>query len=91
MTIENKLRIVFLIGTIGGSKKALIEYHRQIKATEPITGKILEKCIRELQSTETRLNNLIGTATTETENRSLSADETPVFRSVKDEDDRKEK
>lgn len=91
MTIENKLRIVFLIGTIGGSKKALIEYHRQIKATEPITGKILEKCIRELQSTETRLNNLIGTATTETENRSLSADETPVFRSVKDEDDGKEK
>lgn len=91
MTIENKLRIVFLIGTIGGSKKALIEYHRQIQATEPITGKILEKCIRELQSTETRLNNLIGTATTETENRSLSADETPVFRSVKDEDDGKEK
>ena len=91
MTIENKLRIVFLIGTIEGSKKALIEYHRQIKATEPITGKILEKCIRELQSTETRLNNLIGTATTETENRSLSADETPVFRSLKDEDDGKEK
>lgn len=91
MTIENKLRIVFLIGTIGGSKKELIKYHRQIKATEPITGKILEKCIRELQSTETRLNNLIGTATTETENRSLSADETPVFRSVKDEDDGKEK
>lgn len=87
MTLEDKLRVSFLIGTIRGTRKSMTDYYRQVKAAEPITGKILEKCIGELQSAERRMCNLIGAATGET----VSDDEAPVFRSVKDEDDGKEK
>lgn len=87
MTLEDKLRVSFLIGTIRGTRKSMTDYYRQVKAAEPITGKILEKCIGELQSAERRMCNLIGAATGET----VSVDEAPAFRSVKDEDDGKEK
>lgn len=87
MTLEDKILVSFLIGTIRGTRKSMTDYYRKVKAAEPITGKILGKCIGELQSAERRMCNLIGAATGET----VSDDETPVFLSVKDEDDGKEK
>ena len=87
MTLEDKMRISFLIGAIRGTRRSMTDYYRKVKKTEPITGKILEKCIGELGSAERRMCNLISAATGET----VSDDETPVSRSVKDEDDGKEK
>lgn len=95
MTLEDKLRVSFLIGTIRGTRRSMTEYYRQVKAAEPITGKILEKCISDLGSAERRLCNLVETTTTEHSDLDVHIEaelaEAPIFRSVKDEDEGKEK
>ncbi len=94
MTFEDKVRISFFIGTIIGTRRNMTEYYRQVKAAEPITGRILEKCISDLGSAERRLCNLVKTGIEDTDlDIHIEAEfaEAPIFRSVKDEDDGKEK
>lgn len=38
MTLEDKLRVSFLIGAIRGTRRSMTDYYRQVKETEPITG-----------------------------------------------------
>lgn len=91
MSTEERIRIALWAGTLMGTRSGMIEYYKAIMHKEPITGKIIGKSIDDLQSAINRLRNLINAPVDETVNRPSSADDAPIFRSVKDEDDGKEK